>query len=462
MLTATAWFARRRLGGHAALYAPLILASSPIFVALARTLLFDGLFTGLLAWSLALAHEALVGAKGRALLRAAYAVLALAVLTKGLAAIVFFAGILVVAIVLTRDGRRVARLRMLLDPWALAIFAALAVPWHVAAWVREPSFGWFYLWNEHVGRFVNARWPRDYHTGPVWYYLPRVAGYAFPWILLLLVPQRREEDRDAPLQGFVWAWLLVPLAIFSIAGSKADYYMVVGFPPLALLLARRLDRARPSRALALLPLAILALAAAAMVLLRQQPQAVLPPHAGMLLAASVAVMVAACVAFGLRNVRAGAVALSALGIVVALAYSSFLEANEATRSARSLARAIRDLRPAGVYVYRDFERVSALPFYLQQPVGVVDSRSRDLLFGMRLHPDAGRFPAPRAFLASASRGGPLVLVVRDDRSRAFAASPLAARFERVGRIGHFELYRYPPLGHLVAVSRPADGAHARR
>jgi len=56
MLSATAWFAWRRYGARVTLLAALILASCPLYVGLARTLLFDGLFSGLLAWALVLAH----------------------------------------------------------------------------------------------------------------------------------------------------------------------------------------------------------------------------------------------------------------------------------------------------------------------------------------------------------------------------------------------------------------------
>jgi len=79
MLSATAWFAHRRFGPRVALYAALILASSPLFVGLARTLLCDSLFAGLLAWALVLAHESVADRPRAAFVRGAYALLALAV-----------------------------------------------------------------------------------------------------------------------------------------------------------------------------------------------------------------------------------------------------------------------------------------------------------------------------------------------------------------------------------------------
>jgi 4-amino-4-deoxy-L-arabinose transferase-like glycosyltransferase len=442
-LSALAWFARRHYGGRVALFAALILASSPLFVGLARTLLFDMLFTGLLAWALVLAHEAIAARPRRGFVRAAYAVLALAVLAKGLAAIAFACGTLLVAVALAARGERAWRLRVLLDPAALLLFAAIAVPWHVAAWLREPSFGWFYFWNEHIGRLTDSRWPHDYYTGPPWYYLPRIVGHAFPWILLLAWPVRVEARGAGALRGFAWAWFLVPLAVFSLAASKSEYYMIVGLPPLALILARRLEALRQSRSIAVLPLAAAAGMAGLIAVTLRAPHAVMPPDAPRLLAAGLAVVVAASVAFGLKRVRAGAIALSAFGVVLALLYSGFMESNESQRSARSLARVIRVLQAQQVYVYRDFEGVSALPFYLRRPVGVVDSRSRDLLYGIRLKPDARRFPAVVTFLDAVERGESALLVVPASRLQAFRASPLAWQFDYMGHVGPFELFRHP-------------------
>ena len=55
----------------------------------------------------------------------------------------------------------------------------IAAPWHVLATLRNPpyfdftmhsgpgeyrGFFWFYFFNEHLLRFLNLRYPRDYDT----------------------------------------------------------------------------------------------------------------------------------------------------------------------------------------------------------------------------------------------------------------------------------------------------------
>ena len=63
----------------------------------------------------------------------------------------------------------------------MALLLAIAAPWHVLATLRNPpyfdftmhsekgsyhGFFWFYFINEHVLRFLNLRYPRDYNTVP--------------------------------------------------------------------------------------------------------------------------------------------------------------------------------------------------------------------------------------------------------------------------------------------------------
>src|SRR5262249_34923972 len=73
-----------------------------------------------------------------------------------------------------------------LAPFRGALIAlAIAAPWHILAIIRNPpyfdftmhsesgsyhGFFWFYFMNEHVLRFLNLRYPRDYNTVPRVYF----------------------------------------------------------------------------------------------------------------------------------------------------------------------------------------------------------------------------------------------------------------------------------------------------
>jgi 4-amino-4-deoxy-L-arabinose transferase-like glycosyltransferase len=117
-----------------------------------------------------------------------WSVLALAVLTKGLVALVFFFGTALAYLVLTDDWRKWKLLR----PFSGGLlFLAIAAPWHVLAGLRNQGgmdghgFWWFYFWNEHVLRFLGRRVPQDYNKLPGWVYWGMHLVWLFPWTLFL-------------------------------------------------------------------------------------------------------------------------------------------------------------------------------------------------------------------------------------------------------------------------------------
>jgi 4-amino-4-deoxy-L-arabinose transferase-like glycosyltransferase len=114
--------------------------------------------------------------------------LALAVLTKGLVALVSFFGTALIYLALTDDWRKWRLLR----PFSgMALLLAISAPWHVLAGLRNQrgmnghGFWWFYFWNEHVLRFLGRRMPRDYNKLPGWIYWSMHLGWLFPWTLFL-------------------------------------------------------------------------------------------------------------------------------------------------------------------------------------------------------------------------------------------------------------------------------------
>jgi 4-amino-4-deoxy-L-arabinose transferase-like glycosyltransferase len=114
--------------------------------------------------------------------------LALAVLTKGLVAIVFLAGTAAIYLALTGEGRQ---WRQLKPGTGLLLFLAIAAPWHILAGLRNTGgmdghgFFWFYFVNEHVLRFLGQRIPRDYNKLPASLYWSLHLVWLFPWSLFL-------------------------------------------------------------------------------------------------------------------------------------------------------------------------------------------------------------------------------------------------------------------------------------
>jgi len=129
---------------------------------------------------------------------AMWAAPALAVLTKGLIAPIFFAAAAIPFLYISGLGRAWRRLKPVSG---LLLFLAIAAPWHILAGLANPGQGnpvgnhptpgnvhgfyYFYFLNEHVYRFLGQRFPHDYNRLPfVWYWLLHLV-WLFPWSLFL-------------------------------------------------------------------------------------------------------------------------------------------------------------------------------------------------------------------------------------------------------------------------------------
>ena len=433
-------FARRHWGRLTALCAVFIAASCPLVVGLSRMLMFDMLFTGFYAWSLVTLHEGLA-TRNRRWIRGSYAALALAVLTKGWVAVALFGPIAVITIALAgREGMR-SRLLALLDPIAIVAFVAIAIPWHVLAFREQPGFGWFYLVNEHILRFLDQREPRDYYHGPPWYYLPRVVISALPWIFVLAIPASRRETRgDGAMRGFLWTCLLVPLAFFSASAAKANYYMIVGLPPIALMVARRVAAIDTRRAV-WIPVAWMALLACAWIL-RGRTHISDTRTLGIAIGVALALGAASAAFFFSRRMLPAVMACALMAVPLAWFASSWLARQDDRLSARHLAQEIRARGLGDVYVYRDFENVSALAYYWDRPIGVIDSQSNELDFGLKMKRDEARFPSGPEFVSE--HRAPVAVLALDKQRRALEAAFPRNRLVRLERCGNVTLYEWRP------------------
>ncbi|MDO9218605.1 MAG: hypothetical protein Q7U14_15125, partial [Lacisediminimonas sp.] len=368
----------------------------------------------------------------------------------GLVALVLFSLALLGALLVVRQAGFWRSLWTMLDPVALLIFAALVLPWHVAASSVEPIFAWFYFYNEHVLRFLGKREPYDYYGGPWWYYLPRMVIYLFPWCFLLLLRFAAPAGPPAEpaLRRFLLlAWLL-PLLFFSVSGAKANYYLVTVMPfaafHLALMVCQRDWQHSRVRMLPPIMIVIACTLLAAVAMTRTLPQGIVIQG---LDAKTFLVLM-----FGGAGLLAGALAVLAwtrsawslvanglLSLWFAAALGLLLWAMEPTLSSRALAQNLQQ-EHAGrpVYIYHDFERKSSLAFYLAQPIHVVESVSADLFWGNRLRINDIMVSAAQ-FTAAASRT-PLVLVVTDEYHAQFLAWDVTRRMRLVNRIGNVRVY----------------------
>jgi 4-amino-4-deoxy-L-arabinose transferase-like glycosyltransferase len=192
--------------------------------------------------------------------------LALAVLTKGLVALVFFFGTAIAYLALTGEYKNWRKLKPLTG---LLLFLAIAAPWHILAGLRNTGgmnghgFFWFYFVNEHFLRFLGRRYPMDYNKLPSSLFWSLHLVWLFPWSLfggaLLLQAWRAfqryyETNPLAEDQIFYWQ----PFAVVAIGLALREtmhlpYFFTV-FVALGLFLIQALRRRQRDNALLTGPL----------------------------------------------------------------------------------------------------------------------------------------------------------------------------------------------------------------
>lgn len=451
-LAGVAWFARqlgRRAAGRLAV---LILASSLGFMTMARLVMFDMLLTTCL--NLALFGFWLAWQSGRRIwLRIGYGLLALAILAKGLVALVL-AGLVIGAYFLIWQRPRLGELlRFVLDWPGLAIFLLIVLPWHILAAMEHPQFADFYFINEHLLRFLGKRIPHDYYSGPWWYYLPRLALFFLPWLVYALFRRHKqpfrtvvdEEDRDN--RRFLWVAWVAPLLFFSLSSAKANYYLLVVMPPLALLLALHIEdllisRARPLIGPSALLFAVLSLTA--VILMIKLGTEGFAGEEGLIriicIGTTWSMALAAFIAALTKHPMASMVSVALLPLGIG-AYALHWAGQEESRfSSRAMAAHIeRNCPRCEVFLFKDYEAISSLAFYLPVKPWMVDSSSNDLYFAQHSNAAPERFLTSQT-LAQRSVGTGQALVVLDGRLEDFRASPLAGLFQAAGKLGRSTLF----------------------
>ena len=194
-----AWLAwlwcRRAWGDRAALYAALgtLTTCGPFFYT--RFYIPEALLSFLFLLALYCFLTGLESSRpGR--FYVAWAALALATLTKGLIAPVFFLGAAIPLLLLSGQWRR---WRQLKPVSGFLLYLLIAAPWHILAGLRNPDqghpigniptlgnvhgFWFFYFLNEHVFRFLGTRYPHDYNKLPFLAYWLLPIVWTFPWSL---------------------------------------------------------------------------------------------------------------------------------------------------------------------------------------------------------------------------------------------------------------------------------------
>ena len=141
------------------------------------------------------------------------------------------------------------------------LFLLVAAPWHVLATLRNPpyfdfsmtagpgqyrGFFWFYFFNEHILRFLNRRWPRDYNTVPRHLFWLLHLVWFFPWSAYLpsvFGVRTGEDSRSRRMLRMLLCWAGFVMVFFTFSTTQ-EYYSMPAYPAFALLLGLGMAEAR--------------------------------------------------------------------------------------------------------------------------------------------------------------------------------------------------------------------------
>ena len=399
-----AWTGRRLWGAQAGYLAAAILASTLLYVVMSHVITLDMGLTFFLqvAWTAFLFAQQADRKNSRCWMWLMWTSLALAVLSKGLVAIVLCGGTLVIYTVVNRD---IAPWKRLAPISGLALFLLISAPWFYAVSVANPEFAHFFFIHEHFERFLTKT---HHRYQPDWYFILIYAIGAFPWTFLMLHALAKSWRREAgtfQTQRFIALWVTVTFVFFSISDSKLPPYILPIFPALALLGGKYL--ATISRRAMLMHLGLLAVVGAiVLVLIPRIPQAadhettaeMLQSYSHWLLVAAgllmASVMSAALLAWRKGNFAA-LIALATGGAIFSFAALLGHECLALSSSTAHIASVARPLLTPGVPFYSVQRYEQTLPFYLKRTITVVDYQD-ELAFGMALEPDK-RIPTVAEF-----------------------------------------------------------------
>lgn len=387
----------RLYGQTVGFYAFVITVSGLLYVGIGHMLSLDmalSVFVAIGIGSLALAQSRREEpAWLRRWMLVGWASLALAMLSKGLIALVLPAGTVLLYSVWQRDWVLWKHLHILKG---LLVFLLLAAPWFIAVSLANPEFAQFFFIHEHFARYTSEVHER---VAPWWYFIPVFMAGVLPWTAVILqslyrplvqAGTRTVSGFDA--ERFLLVFTLFVLLFFSIGQSKLASYILPVMPVVAVLAGRQMAASgyRKIDAWSLLLLAVVLLVCAWQATRFASgvtPAAMYIAYRPWFIAASLLLAGAALAGFRARPTRPAHVAT--IGVLVLLAFQLLtwgFQSLSGSRSSRELAMAIQAQVPDGTAVYAVATYPQSLPFYLQHTITLV-SKKDEMKMGINLEPE---------------------------------------------------------------------------
>lgn len=330
--------------------------------------------------------------ESRRWLDGAWALLALATLSKGLIGLVLPAATVVAYMLWQRDWGLLARLRLVRG---ITILLAITAPWFIAVSIANPEFPHYFFIHEHFERFLTKTHGR---YQPAWYFIPILLLGMIPWLGSLAqgLWQGKANGGDFSAPRFLLAWTVVVFGFFSVSSSKLASYILPIFPSIAALIGAYLagQQGRPGLRWQAVPAILLGVAA---LVLAYRATDFATPEVGLaayrnyqpwLYAAAVAMLLGGGLAFVYgRQGRslAFALALAAGGHLFGQLFLLGHDEIGRVNSAHAAALAIKDKLPPGIPFFSADTYDQSLQFYLKRTTTMVAYRD-ELSFGIEQEP----------------------------------------------------------------------------
>ncbi len=229
------WIASRGAGLRAGMLAAVVLVSLPLYLLAAQIGRMDMLLTAFITAAIWLFHRGYAD-QVRVARVAAFAVMGLAVLSKGAFGIIFP---LAIGVTFLAASRQLARLWCRDTLAGIAAFAAVVAVWLVpGVLIQGPDYFFKLIGRQTIDRAVSG----IDHGEPAYFYLLVLPALLFPWILFLTPAVRsawrhwKEEAEETEL--WLLCWTAVPLVILSLVREKLPIYLMPMMPPVAILIGR--------------------------------------------------------------------------------------------------------------------------------------------------------------------------------------------------------------------------------
>jgi 4-amino-4-deoxy-L-arabinose transferase-like glycosyltransferase len=324
---------------------------------------------------------------------AAWAAMALAVLSKGLAGLVLPAFVLLAYCAIERSAESLKRMHFALG---VPLFLAIAAPWFIAVSIANPEFPRFFFLHEHFERFLTRAHGR---YQPWWYFVPILMVGLLPWttfaIQAAVSAWRQPAQNGFNARRFLVVWAVAILVFFSASSSKLPSYILPVFPALALLTGDWLARCRaPALRWHIVVVGLISMAA--VVTLHhltgyadaETPEVMIDRYARWLIVASAVFAVGTLFALWQNLVGRKLVALALVALAALFTGETTLQGHEALGRSNSADYISKQLMPhlaPGVPFYSVGMYEQTLPFYIRRTVTLVDYRD-EFAFGLEQEP----------------------------------------------------------------------------